>query len=174
MDAREFLRHEFGEAALGHVLAALPGEAAACFGESVRDVAWYPLLALDLYLKAACQQLAGGSLELCRRQGRFAAASQKGGFLSKLVSTPALRMRMAPMVFRLFYDTGRLEVVGSDPETAVGRIHDFPATPELCERFLGVWEGLIAAAGRPVVAEEARCVRRGDAYCEIRVRDAAG
>jgi len=172
VDARDFVRQEYGEAGLARVLAELPQDASRAFGETIREVGWYPLVALDLYLKAACRLLASGSLELCRSQGRFAAGRQKAGFLTSLVSTPALRVRTAPIAWRLFYDVGRLEVVGRDPETAVGRIHGFPATPELCTRFLGIWEGIVGSGEAPSVAEEARCVRHGDPYCEIHVRSA--
>jgi hypothetical protein len=169
-DALSFVREQHGAVALESVLAELTPEAQASFTGAIREVDWYPLQALDAYLKAACRVLDPGSVELCRRQGRFAAEHQKAGLLGRMVETAELRMRMAPTTWRMFYDVGRLEVVGDSPETAAGRILDFPATAELCARFLGIWEGMASAPGRPVVAEETCCVRRGDAFCEIRLR----
>ncbi len=170
VDAVAFVREEYGPEALERVLAALTPEARSHFAGSIREVEWFLLQDLDAYLKAACRILDPGSLELCRRQGRFAAQRQKADFLGPMVEGPEMRTRMAPTTWRMFYDVGRLEVHGDSPETAVGRIYDFPATPELCTRFLGIWEGIMSTPGMRAVAEEASCVRRGDAFCEIHVR----
>jgi hypothetical protein len=86
-----------------------------------------------------------------------------------MAATVESRARFAPTMWKLFYDSGRLEVVGESPETTVGRILDFPVTPELCDRFCGIWEGIAATPGRGARAEETRCVRRGDPFCEFKV-----
>jgi hypothetical protein len=106
---------------------------------------------------------------LCRRQGRFAGERQKEELLGPLVESSETRARLAPTVWRMFYDVGRLEVV-VDAQGPASRIHGFPATAESCARFLGIWEGIASSPGSPAVAEETRCVRQGDAFCEIRVR----
>jgi hypothetical protein len=174
IDALAFVRENYGVEVLERVLAGLHAEASANFAASIREAGWYPLESLVDYLKTASQVLRVEPVEFCRSEGRFTAQRQRSGFLGPLVASAAMRMRMAPITWRMFYDVGRLEVVGADsPGTAVGRIHDFPATIESCARFLGIWEGIAGSAERAVVAEEARCVRHGDAYCEIRVRDAA-
>jgi hypothetical protein len=173
LEALSFVRQQHGAVALERVLAELSPEARSAFAGLIREVDWYPLQALDEYLKAACRILDPGSLELCRNEGRFTAERQKAGLLHAMVGTSELRTRMAPTTWRMFYDVGRLEVIGDSPETAVGRILDFPATAELCARFLGIWEGMASTPERPAVAEETHCVRRGDAFCEIRLRDEA-
>jgi hypothetical protein len=170
VDARSFVLEQHGAPALERVLVELPPEARSIFAGEIREVGWYPLEALDAYLKAACRILDAGSLELCRQVGRFTGEREKEGLLRPMIETSELRARMAPTTWRMYYDVGRLEVVGDSPATAVGRILDFPATPELCMRFLGIWEGLASEPNRPAVAEEARCVRRGDPFCEIRLR----
>jgi hypothetical protein len=171
VEALSFVRENYGPEALERVLAALAPEARSSLAATIRETGWYPLQVLVDYLRTACRVLEAEPVEFCRREGRFTAQRQRSGFLGPLVTSAAIRMRMAPTTWRMFYDVGRLEVSGDNPETAVGRIHDFPATIESCARFLGIWEGIVGSADRPVVAEEARCVRRGDAYCEIHIRD---
>jgi hypothetical protein len=90
-----------------------------------------------------------------------------------MVATPEMRVKMASTVWRMYYDVGRLEVVGDRPDTAAGRIHDFPTTPELCERFRGIWEGIASSAEHAVVARETHCVGRGDPFCAFQLRSGA-
>jgi hypothetical protein len=124
---------------------------------------------LVAYLATAKRVLDPGAVEFFRAQGFDAALRRRRGPLSSMVSTSQLRMRLARVVWRMFYDVGRLEVVSDRPEGATTRIHGFPATPELCERFLGIWEGIASRPGVRPRAEELRCVLRGDPYCELRV-----
>jgi hypothetical protein len=169
LDARAFLRDTYGPDSHQKVMEALDAEARATFEPGIRETGWYPIAALQSYLAAGRRVLDPAALEFFRRQGRYAADRRKRGPLMAMVASPALRMRLAGLVWRMFYDVGRLEVVGSSPETALGRIYDFPATPELCERFVGIWEGMAGSRERPGRAAERRCVLHGDPYCEFEV-----
>jgi hypothetical protein len=167
-DAQAFIRECYGADANLRVIESLSPEVRRVL-EGLREVSWYPLNAFLSYLVAARALLDPRSEDFYRRQGRFGAKRRRGGPLIAMVATRALRMRMAPVVFRMFYDVGHLEVVGGSPEVAFARIHGFPATPELCERFCGVWEGLEGGDERSVRAVETRCVLRGDPFCELHV-----
>ena len=167
IDAEAFVRESYGAAAAEQVCAKLTPETASLYRSPPKDSSWYPLEALTSYLIAAKTTLDPGSADFYRRQGRFAAERQKRGSLSTMVSNAWLRMRLARIVWRIYNDVGRLEVVGDSPKHSFARIHDFPATPETCERFVGIWEGL---AGPGTRAEETCCVRRGDPCCEIHIR----
>jgi len=168
-DALAFVAETYDREALPGIIATLPPEAKGIFEKTIRDHSWYPLSALDAFLTAARATLDPASNDFFRRQGRFAATQRKAGPLLSMVATPYVRMRLAPTVFRIFYDVGRLEVIGSDPDSAHARIHDFPATEVLCERFLGIWEGMRDASEGPGCAVETACRRRGDPYCELQV-----
>jgi len=169
LDAIGFVREAYGASALEHVAARMPEPELSCFRGSIREVAWYPLDALVAFLRTAQATLAPGDSGFCRRQGHYAAQRQREAFLAVMVATPEARAMTAPTIWRMFYDTGRLVVVGGDPTTARGQIHAFPTTPELCERFRGIWEGMVSTADRPASATETRCVLRGDAFCEFEV-----
>lgn len=166
-DARGFVRDAHGAAAHERVLDALPSEAQGLWRGPLRQASWYPIEALRLYLRTARGLLEPDAPDFYLRQGRDAARRQKGGALASMVATPALRMRLAPLVWRLFYDVGHLEVLGRDPATVVCRIHGFPASPEMCERFRGIWEGMASTPTGERRVEEPRCVLRGDPFCEL-------
>jgi hypothetical protein len=169
IDAVLFVGETHGHEAHRRVLEALGPETPEAFRSDLHESGWYPLEALATYLRNARRVLAPDDPHFFRRQGFFAAQREKATFLGPMVATAESRARLAPTTWRLFYDVGHLEVAGDSPQTAIGRIHDFPAAPELCERFCGIWEGMATTPGRRARAEETRCMRRGDAFCEIRV-----
>ena len=164
LDVEAFVRETHGPVAVERVREALGEPLRVMFRRSIREADWYPLDVLKSYLTTAKALLEPGSSDFFRREGHFAAQRRRQGPLEPMVGTPERRAHFARVVWHMFYDTGWLEVVGDSPETAFARIHGFPASPELCERFRGIWEGM---AGGPFRAEEWRCVLRGDPYCEL-------
>jgi hypothetical protein len=162
-----FVQEAQGEAGLAGVRAELHPDLRASFGETLRESEWYPLSQLVAFLAAAKRAVAPGDAEFYRKQGRYAGGRQKT-FLGAMVS-PEARAKLASTVWRMFFDVGTLTVVG-EGEEAASQIHGFPTTPELCQRFLGSWEGVASTPDHEAVATEARCVLRGDGYCEFRVR----
>ena len=169
LDAVGFVRESYGASALERVVARLGEPELSCYRGSIREVGWYPLDALVAFLRTAQATLAPGDSGFCLRQGRYAAQRQREAFLGVMVATAESRAMTAPTIWRMFYDTGHLVVVGGDPTRARGQIHAFPTAPELCERFRGIWEGMASTADRPATATETRCVLRGDACCEFEV-----
>jgi len=168
-DAMAYIQDTYGREALDRVMAALDPETRDSF-DTLRSVSWYPLSFLTSFLVLSKQLLDPSDASFYRKQGYDAGQRQRSGPLGVMVATPLLRMRLASTAWRMFYDVGRLEVVGDSPETAVGQIHDFPTTPELCERFQGIWGGIASTKAVAARAEESRCVLRGDPYCELRIR----
>lgn len=167
IDARDFVRGSHGEAGLSKVRAALPPATRGLLDGTLREAEWYPLEHLVSYLVAA-RRVLGLDDEFYRAQGFYAGQRQKASFLGMMVATPEIREKTAGVVWRLFYDVGRLAVVGTGREAA-GQIHDFPTTPELCQRFIGIWEGICGDAEHKAVATHSLCVLRGDDCCEFRV-----
>jgi hypothetical protein len=162
-DALLFVRESWGEAGLHRVVAELPAEAQAVCGGVIHDSDWYPLDHFVLFLQTARRLLAPDDPEFFRRQGLRAGQRQKAVYLGVMVATPELIAKTAPTIWRMFYDTGRLVALGQ----GVGQIRDFPTTPELCQRFLGIWEGIISTPDNPVAVKETRCRLRGDDCCEM-------
>jgi len=169
IDAQAFVRDTYGPEAVARVRKALSAKAKPVFQHAIREVGWYPLEALTSYLITARTLLDPGAHEFYRAQGYYGASRQKAGALKAMVSTLELRMRLVRTIWRMFYDVGHVEVVGATEGDIVARIVDFPTTAELCERFLGIWEGMSSTDDRRAVAQETKCVLRGDPYCEIRL-----
>jgi len=170
IDAVAFVRDSYGQTGSEAVLSQLPVELQVVFGRPLREAGWYALDVLVSYLMTAKRVLAPEDPDFFRRQGYYAGQHQKAAFLGAMVATPEMRVKMASTVWRMYYDVGRLEVVGDRPDTAGGRIHDFPTTPELCERFRGIWEGIASSAEHAVIAIETHCVGRGNPFCEFQLR----
>jgi hypothetical protein len=80
--------------------------------------------------------------------------------------------RQAPVIWRAFWDAGRLEVVSRSGQDIVIRIHEFPEPHRaLCDRIAGFWEGSLTAWGaRQVRVIDRACVLRSDPYCEMQAR----
>jgi hypothetical protein len=169
LDAQAFVRETYGPEAEARVQLALDPGLVEILAKPIREDAWYPVDALVAYLRTAQQALDPESKDFFRRQGFFGASRRRSGPLGLMLTTTEHRARLAPTTWRMFYDTGQLEVVSASPLEVIGRIHGFPAVPELCQRFLGIWEALSGDPGVPGRAEEPRCMLRGDPYCEIKV-----
>src|SRR5262249_59248984 len=168
-DALAFVRERYGPEAVARVRKALPPKTKTVFQHSIREVSWYPLEALSAFLVTAREVLDPGARDFFRAAGFYGAQRQKKGPLNSMVRTYELRVKLVRMVWRMFYDVGRVEVVGRTKADIVTRIHDFPATPELCERFVGIWEGMASTDAERARAVETRCKLRGDPYCELRL-----
>jgi hypothetical protein len=167
IDVMDFVRDAGGEPGLRATRAHLDPEARATFNGTLRESEWYPLEHLVSYLRAAKKALAPEEPGFYRRLGRFSGTRQKA-YLGSMIS-PDARARLAGTIWRLFYDVGSV-VISGEGEDSVGQVHDFPTTPELCERFLGSWEAASSTPEHEAHAVETRCVLRGDPYCEFKVR----
>jgi hypothetical protein len=170
IDALDFVRESWGEAELHRVIGELPPGARATCGGLVHDSDWYPLEHLVAFLQTAQRLLAPDDPTFFRRQGYYAGHKEKITYLGVMVATPELIAKTAPTIWRMFYDVGRLVAL----EHGVGQIHDFPTTPELCQRFVGIWEGITSTPEIPIVVTETRCRLRGDDCCEMTLTMADG
>lgn len=161
--ALDFVRESWGEAAVHRVVAELPPAARAVCGALIQGSEWYPLEHFVALLRTAQRCCAPDDPSFFRRQGLYAGRREKAHYLGVMVATPEVIVKTAPTIWRMFYDVGSLVPVGG----GVGQIRDFPTTPELCERFMGVWEGIASTPERPIIATETQCRLRGDPCCEL-------
>ena len=120
--------------------------------------------------ETAQKLLASGDALFFRRVGRFSGQLERGsqGF-KVMVADPSTAMRMGPVLWRSFFDVGRLEVEILGPREARTRVFDFPASRALCERRAGAWEGLLSTPELRVEVAETRCCLSGSDFCENRV-----
>ena len=82
---------------------------------------------------------------------------------------PSFTVKMASILFRKYYDEGRLHVVASGPTFVRGELIDFPVKdPVACHSILGGLVGGLRATGvRNIRAEQSACAALGAPACLV-------
>jgi hypothetical protein len=167
-----FVREHFGANSHAKVLEVLPARHCGTFLGPVREASWEPVEDLVAYMETARRLLAPDDQTFFKKIGVFAGhQTRDSGFKSLLGDSPEAAFKRAAVMWRSFYDVGRLEVASQAPGEIVARIREFPDTSRaLCQRITGFWEGCLHVVGteQPHV-EERICALDGGAYCEMRV-----
>lgn len=165
----DFLVRELGEEGRDRVLGSLPGEVARGLkrAEAGDEVSLDAVFAL---WRAADRELSPRDPEWMERAGAYsierAGKELYGGIVGKPSPLEFLTQRIS--LFRLFYKSGRMEVVWHEEGRALLRLVDFgPSDSLFCRRQTGGLAKALALAhgGEPRV-EHVRCVHEGDAFCE--------
>lgn len=164
----EFVRERFGSAAHERVIEALPPDRRACWLEALRESSWLPVDELVLYMETAHALLAPDEPDFYRQIGLFGGTRDREtrGF-GVMLHDWATASRMATVLWRSYFDSGRLEVLQAGEGGATLRVHDFPVHRSLCLRMIGSFEG--QQARNTVRASKTACVLDGDPFCEFRL-----
>ena len=162
-----FVRKVHGPDAHARILKAIGPEDASALEASAREAGWFPLHPLLRYIEKAREMYAPGDADYFRSMGRFAGtADRESRAMGVMVSDLETATKMARVLWRQFFDEGRLEVVEQTAQGARLRILDFEAHPALCERIVGSLEGLLGGATPEVRVVQSACALHGAAYCE--------
>jgi hypothetical protein len=101
--------------------------------------------------------------------GRSAAATDLGGIYRALISPgdPRRTLRLGGDLWRLYHDSGRLDITQDGDGAATIELHDLPfVSREICRGFAGYLGELLRIAGaREVKMTKRACRARGDALC---------
>jgi hypothetical protein len=164
-----FIRERFGPEAHDKVLAALPRQHAGTFLGPLYEGAWKPLEDLLAYMETARKVLAPRKAHFYQSMGEFAGErDRKSTAFSIMLADFDTAARMAPLLWRSFFDAGRLEVIEKHASGATLRVYDGPASAALCERVTG---SLAGQTGDPTVrVEQVACRVDGRPYCEFQMR----
>lgn len=170
LGAIRFVTESWGPEAHQRVLAALPAEHCGTFLGPLTDGAWKPLSDLGAYLETTRRLFAHGDREFYWKLGRFVGRHERehGGF-KPMVADPRTSMRLAALVWKALYDTGRCDVQTVGPNHGVLRISGFPANRGLCQSNGGAIEGITSSETSKARVDEIACVLNGSPYCEFRV-----
>lgn len=170
LNAIRFVRETRGPGRHDEVVAALPAACRAVFLAQVREAAWVPLDDFVAYMETARRLLAPDEPGFFRELGRFAGRLEReASNFGVMVVDPLTAIRMGPLVWRSFHDSGRLEVETLGPLEGLARLHGFPASRAMCDRRCGAWETLTSTEQLQAEATETRCQLGGHAFCETRV-----
>lgn len=168
--AVQFIRDEFGAEAHERVLQAIPESSRAAFASPLRDAIWKPLDDLIAYAGTAralfAPEDAGFYVRLGFHAGRV--EREQGGFHPMVVDVPTAT-RLAAVIWRTLYDTGRMEILVNGTSGAVARIHDFPTSPALCQANCAALAGLLSSDTLAVRTDQVACTLDGAPWCEYRV-----
>lgn len=175
LNAIRFVSETYGAERQEQIVAALPRARRGTFLGTIREASWEPLEDFVAYMEMAKSLLGPDEPDFYRHLGRFAGRLERANSnFGLMVADPATALRMAPMVWRSFYDTGRVEVEVLGPYEAVARVFDQQASRALCDRLCGAWEGLISPDDLPATVTERACVLDGNGWCETHVVWARG
>jgi hypothetical protein len=169
--AIRFVTETWGSDAHQRILAQLPAERCGTFLGPLTDGAWKPLGDLGAYLETARRLFANGDPGFYRQVGRFVGRHERehGGF-KPMVADPRTSMRLAGLLWRALYDTGRCDVLSIAPDHGIVRVTGFPASRGLCLSTCGSIEGLTSGDGAEARVDEVACVLDGCPYCEFKVQ----
>lgn len=169
LNTAAFLREKGGDALWDQVLAAMVPQLSngiTCL-TAQDDV---PLDDLFALWHAADEILRPEDPQWMERAGQFAidraGRLEYSGIVGKPSPEEFLNQRIS--LFRLFYRSGRMEIVQNEEGRAVLRLVDFgPSTPLFCARQTGGLQRTLelAQGGAPSV-RHVRCEHEGDAFCE--------
>jgi hypothetical protein len=168
LNSVDFVRETFGPSAHARVMMELPAERCGPFLGSLREASWKPVVDLVAYMETAHRLLAPDDADFHRKMGRFAGRrDRETRAFGVMLSDPTTSAKMAPKLWRAYFDKGRLEISDRGPAGATVRIHNFPTQRVICQRIAGSLEG--QQGNFAAVAEEKACVLDGDRHCEFRV-----
>lgn len=171
--ALSYIQQTFGDEKLSQVLAALPPPEQAALSKLVLASDWYPFQTYQLLLTAMDRVLGQGDEQICRACGRFDAEYD----LNKVykifyrLGAPLFIIGNAPLVWRSYYDSGRVEVEKINATRVKLQIREADEYARVvCREMEGWMERTIElSGGRQVKAEETQCRARGAAWCEYLV-----
>ena len=161
LNSIDFVRETFGPSAHARVVAALPPERCGPFLGPLREASWKPVVDLVAYMETAQRLLAPDDGDFHRKMGRFAGRrDRETRAFGVMLADPRTSAKMAPTLWRAYFDKGRLEIADRGPVGATVRIHGFPTHRVLCQRIAGSLEG--QQADFAAIAEEKACVLDGE------------
>jgi len=168
----DYVTQFYGEKGCELLLEALPPEGQAIVRDGVLVSTWYPLDGAIRILVAIDEIFGKGDFALMRKIGSFTAkAALAGGVQQSFVrqNDPSFVLKVAPILFQQYYDTGRVETESRGEEAAVTRVLDFEMPhPVLCYGLLGWIEAAIEIwGGTQVKVSEVKCRCKGDPFCEF-------
>ena len=159
-----FIEDRFGREAHEGVMGRLSPECARTFLTTARESQRGPLEHVFAYMQVAHELLAPGDEDFFRQMGSFGGQIHRDrSAYGVMVADRETGARMAPTVWRSFFDEGELEIARQEASLLVLRVTGFTSRASFCQRILGS----AAALFRASKAEHTACVLRGDAWCDF-------
>lgn len=163
---RDYVVGLHGEDGLQRVLDRLPPDAATTFARSL-PISWVPTQEVEQFYRAASDVFQVDLEAISREFGRANAEKDVPSYFKFILSkaTPAMVFSAMPMMWRSYYDTGRLSVDTGDKKVTA-TLCEFEDAGPFCWDTCGYAERLLELTGvkNPKVIHP-HCVARGDSEC---------
>lgn len=168
----DYVRQFYGDTGLRLLLEALPPASQEIIRDGVLVSSWYPLDKSIEMLVTIDEIFGKGDFVLTRKIGAFTARAALAGGVQQSFgkqNDPGFVLKMSPVLWQQYYDTGRIENETQGEESAISRIHDFEMPhPVICNGLLGwIEEAIEVWGGTQVRVTETKCRCKGDPHCEI-------
>lgn len=164
---REHIREKYGQDALEKILKEL-GPNGNTIARAM-PITWMPAEEVIRLYQTAAAVLALDKIQFCREVGAASATKDLPKFFKYMISrtSPATVFRVLNVVWRLYYDTGRIVVLENGADHVTVEINGFEdGSDEICNDIAGYCEALLAMLKlkNPRVVHT-RCAGRGDSTC---------
>jgi hypothetical protein len=153
---------------------ALPPELHVYLEDRILVSLWYPEEHFVEILRALARVIPDQGMNVYEFMGRISAQVDLKGIYAHLVrhGDPALTLRRTAVIWGLYHDTGKEEVIESGTDYVVTQITGFEnPSRESCGTVVG-WNAELAsiAGGKDVTAAHTACVLDGASACKYEVR----
>ena len=167
----EYLKKTYGDEEFKRLLQNVSPETRKVISASILVSSWYPFSVSVEAMVAADRLFGKGDFEIVRATGRASAQLALQGVHQSFAREhdPSFVIKMAPLLWTQYYDSGRMEAESISQEGAVTRVFEF-AEPHrtLCVGIIGWMEAAIEIwGGTEVRVDETKCSARGGAHCEF-------
>jgi len=167
---KKFVIQRGGQEALRRILDQMSSEDREVVDRSTLHTEWLDCRLWWRLLVAADHVLGKGDFRVIREIGAFDARENLNGvyrvFLPFL--KPGFLVARAPLMWRQYYDSGRLQVAGADPRRTELRLEQFPGLAVNHEwELIGWMEEAFRMTGNTTVkvTHPGPCLAKGDPYC---------
>ena len=164
---REFVHQRFGDKAWDQVLAGLSPESHKIMSGQILVSGWYPYSAYVEAEKIVVQRFLGGDVRLAREIGAYDLEAGLNNVYRAFyrIGSPKFIIRMSALLWRQYFNLGKMVIEESGPGHATARIDDFvPPDEACCWDILGsIIRGLELSGAKSINASHPACPLKGDA-----------
>jgi uncharacterized protein (TIGR02265 family) len=169
---RDYVQDNFGPGAWDRVLKALLESDREQLQGAIFAAQWYPFEIGERVDRAIVKVLGDGEStvfeELGARSAERSLSREYRSFITP--GDPQSLMRMAPMIHRRFYDSGRCEYEETGPNSGVMTIYESAtySVPDCLTAIGFIKQGLKMCGAKEIQGMETECRTRGDKVCRYR------
>jgi hypothetical protein len=167
--ALDYLRNTYGDKSLQELLQSLPEPWESTLSGRLMTSRWYEAEGYTTLLKSACAQFTDGDPELVERISAYdMEESFAGPYRALFRFGPANMVRLAALVWRFYYNQGKLVIAESAPGFVRARLEQFQSPdPILCRNELtaGFVKTIELSGGKDVRGVHTACVHEGAEVC---------